>query len=118
MTKLGLKYISYVAIFFVLSEAMDTIQVDHKFSILILGFALLLVNMLIKPLLLLITLPASILTFGLFTLIVNTWTIMLADFLVPDIRMGSFFNSFIAAILILLVNQLLLTNKSHSKFTH
>lgn len=111
MTKIGIKYLSYITIFFILSQVIESITVKNEIAIIILGFVLLLVNLLIKPLLLLITLPLSMITFGLFSLIVNTWTIMLADFLVPDIKMGSFLNSFIAALLILFVNHVLISNK-------
>lgn len=111
MYKLGLKYISYIVIFFLLSQAIDTIEVDSEIAIVVLGLVLIIVNIIIKPLLLIVTFPLSMITFGLFSLVVNTWTIMFADFLVPGFEMGSFINSFIAALLILIANHLLKSNK-------
>jgi putative membrane protein len=71
------------------------------------GLVLLIVNLLLKPLLLLITLPFSILTLGLFSFIVNAWTIMLADKFVPGINMNGFLNSLLAAFIIVILHHLL-----------
>lgn len=111
MTRLGLKYLTFIIIIYILSQAIDTIYVANDITILILGVALIIVNMLIKPLLLLITFPLSMLTFGLFSLVVNAWTIMLADFFVPGINMGGFLNSLLAAILIVIVNHAFINKK-------
>jgi putative membrane protein len=54
----------------------------------------------------LITLPANLLTLGLFSFIVNAWTIMIADSLVGNISMGGFLNSLIAAFVITILNNL------------
>lgn len=107
MYRISLKYLSYISVLYLLSQVMDTIRVNNEVSILILGFVLLIVNMLIKPLLLVITLPFSMITFGLFSLVVNAWTIMLADFFVPSIELNGFFNALLAAVLIVLLNHTL-----------
>jgi putative membrane protein len=52
-------------------------------------------------------LPFSILTLGLFSFIVNAWTIMLADYFVPGINMDGFLNSLLAAFIIVILNHLL-----------
>lgn len=104
MYRLSLKYLCYILVIYILSFIIDTIRVDYELSILILGFVLLLVNMIIKPLLLIITLPFSIITFGLFSLVVNAWTIMLADFFVPSIELNGFFNALIAGACIVILN--------------
>ncbi|WP_342757396.1 phage holin family protein [Kineothrix sedimenti] len=54
-----------------------------------------------------ITLPASLLTLGLFSFIVNAWTIMIADHFVTNISMGGFLNSLLAAIIIVIFHNLL-----------
>jgi putative membrane protein len=87
---------------------IDTIDIHSDASILLLGFVLLLVNMIIKPILLILTFPLNMITFGLFTLVVNTWTILFADFLVPSIELNGFLNAFIAGVFILLLNHSLL----------
>ncbi len=107
MTKLFLKYFSIILTIYLLSMLIDTIYIGDNTALLIMGLVLLIVNLLLKPLLLLITLPFSILTLGLFTFVVNAWTIMIADYFVPGIHMGGFLNSLLAAFVIVILYHLL-----------
>lgn len=107
MSKLTLKYFSIIASIYLLSMAIDTITIHSIPSLLVLGLVLLAVNLIIKPLILLLTLPFSILTLGLFTFVVNAWTMMIADGLVSGVNMGGFFNSLLAALIIALLQHLL-----------
>lgn len=106
MTKLLLKYLSIISAIFILSIYKDTIYIDDITALFAMGLVLLIVNLLLKPVLLLISLPFSILTLGLFSFIVNAWTIMLADYFVKGITIGGFFNSFICAFVISILNHL------------
>jgi putative membrane protein len=95
---------------------IDTIYIEDTPALFIMGLVLLIVNLVLKPLLLLITLPFSLLTLGLFSFIVNAWTIMLADFFVPGINMDGFLNSLLAAFIIVLLHHLLSdANKASDK---
>lgn len=107
MKKIFLNYISYIAIIYLLSMAIPSVNVYSAGALLLIGFVLLIVNLLIKPLLLLITLPFNLLTLGLFSFVVNAWTIMIADRFVIGITMGGFFNSLLAAFLMSLLKNLL-----------
>lgn len=107
MTKLFMKYISIILTIYLLSFILDTIRIGSIPSLLIMGLVLLVVNLILKPILLLITLPFSLLTLGLFSLIVNAWTIMIADHFVTNISMGGFLNSLLAAFFIVIFNHLL-----------
>ena len=104
--KLFIKYISIVLAIYLLSLVLNTIYIGSFGSLFIMGMVLLLVNLIIKPILMLITLPANLLTLGLFSFIVNAWTIMIADSLVENISMGGFLNSLIAAFVITILNNL------------
>ncbi|BCN29400.1 phage holin family protein [Anaeromicropila herbilytica] len=107
MTKLFLKYISIIITIYLLSQVIDTIHIDSTAALLGMGFVLLLVNLLIKPLLLLLTFPISILTLGLFTFVINAWTIMISDAFVSGVQMGGFMNSLIAAFIISILHHML-----------
>lgn len=107
MTKIFLKYLSIILSIYGLSMIIDTIYIDDISDLLIMGFVLLIVNLLLKPLLLLITLPFSILTLGLFNFIVNAWTIMIADNFVDGVNMGGFMNSLLAAFIIVVIHHFL-----------
>ncbi|WP_313130917.1 phage holin family protein [Anaerocolumna sp.] len=106
MTKLFMKYASIILTIYLLSFVLDTIEIDSIPALLIMGLVLLAVNIILKPILLLITLPLSLLTLGLFSFIVNAWTIMIADHFVTDISMGGFLNSLLAAFIIVIFNHL------------
>ena len=104
MTKIILKYFSIILTIYILSMMIDSVYIGNIPSLLIMGLVLLIVNLLLKPLLLLITLPFSILTLGLFTFIVNAWTIMLADHFVSKVNMGGFLNCLLAAFIIVILD--------------
>lgn len=105
--KLFIKYISIVLTIYLLSLVSGTIYIGSVSSLLIMGVVLLLVNLVLRPFLLLLTLPFNLLTLGLFSFIVNAWTIMVADYFVTGISMGGFLNSLLAAFLIVIFHHIL-----------
>lgn len=107
MVKLAVKYLSIIVSIYILSMAIDTIMIYETDALLIMGVVLLIVNLVLKPILLLVTLPFNIMTLGLFGFIVNAWTIMIADHFVYGISMGGFFNSLLAALVIVVIQHLL-----------
>jgi putative membrane protein len=66
-----------------------------------------LLNLLLKPLIILITLPVNILTLGLFTLAVNAIVLMAAVALVPDLKIDGFWPALWAALVISLSSLIL-----------
>lgn len=64
------------------------------------------VNFLIRPVLLLLTLPINILTLGLFTLVINAICLKLAASLIPGFDIEGFGSAFIGAIILALINML------------
>jgi putative membrane protein len=65
-------------------------------SALLLGFA----NAIVKPLLIVLTLPLTLLTFGLFLLVINALMILLVARLVRGFTVSSFWTAFFASIFI------------------
>ncbi|MEA4894944.1 MAG: phage holin family protein [Oscillospiraceae bacterium] len=108
MTKLTLKYLSIILSIYIVSMLIHTVDVGNILSLLVMGLVLLLINLVLKPILLLIALPFNILTLGLFSFVVNALTIMLAAGLVPGISMGGFLNSLLASLIIVILNNLLI----------
>jgi len=66
-----------------------------------------LLNMTIRPLLKLLTLPITCLTFGLFTLVINAAMMYFTSQLVMGFQVGSFGNAVIASLLYAVVSALL-----------
>jgi putative membrane protein len=107
MTKLFFKYLSIILSIYIASLLLDTVQIGNDAAIWVMGLVLFAVNLVLKPVLLILALPLNLLTFGLFSFVVNALTIMLSDFLVPEINMGGFLNSLLTALIIVLLNHLL-----------
>jgi putative membrane protein len=66
-----------------------------------------LVNGIVRPIMVLLTLPLTILTLGLFLLVVNALMLWLMAAIVPGIRVKSFGAALIGSILLSLLNLLL-----------
>jgi putative membrane protein len=71
---------------------------------LVLAVVLAIINLFIKPVLRILTLPLTILTLGIFSLILNALLVMLAAAIVPGVAIAGFWAAFFFAILISLIN--------------
>lgn len=71
------------------------------------GVALGLANALIRPLIILFTLPVTVLTLGLFLLVVNGLMLWLVTLVVPGIAVANFGWAIAAAVVIAIVNAVL-----------
>ena len=69
-------------------------------SALLLGLA----NALVKPLLIVLTLPLTLLTFGLFLLVINALMVLLVSALVRGFKVSGFWTAFFASIFISLLS--------------
>jgi putative membrane protein len=83
------------------------LHVDTPATAIIAGIALGLVNAIVRPLLLLLTLPLTLLTLGLFIFVVNAICLALVAWLVPGFSISGFGAALIGAIVISLVSWLL-----------
>ncbi len=80
------------------------ITVSGPVAALVLAVVLGIINAVLRPILVLLTLPLSIITLGLFALIINTLLIMLAAAIVPGFSVASFGSAFLFGIVLALVN--------------
>jgi putative membrane protein len=82
-------------------------KVDDYGTALVSAFVLALVNAVIKPVLFFLTFPVTIITLGLFLLVINGVMLMLVSAFVPRFRINGCGAATIASIIISLVNMLL-----------
>lgn len=73
----------------------------------VLAIVLALINTFIKPVLQILTFPISVVTLGLFSLVLNGLLVMLASFMVPGFEVPGFFTALLFGILLGLVNMIL-----------
>ncbi len=75
--------------------------------LLVLAIVLAAINTFIRPVLLVLTLPLSIVTLGLFALVLNTLLIMLAGAIVPGVTIASFLSALLFGIILAFVSAVL-----------
>lgn len=73
---------------------------------LVLAIVLALINIFLKPLITLLTLPINIVTLGLFSLVINALLILLAAAVVPGFSVDGFWTALFFSILLALINWL------------
>ncbi len=77
------------------------------------AFVLSLINVSLKPVLLVLTLPINILTLGIFTLFVNAICLWLTDVIVPRFAVNSaFWGAFWISIITLFINTFIVDRRS------
>ncbi|MFZ5650764.1 MAG: phage holin family protein [Bacillota bacterium] len=86
---------------------LDSMHISGIFPAIAAALVMGVVNTLIRPFLLLLTLPLTALTLGLFIFVVNAVTFALTAFLVPGFNIYSFGGAFWGAIITSLVSWLL-----------
>ena len=69
-------------------------------SALLLGFA----NAVIKPIVIILTIPLTLITFGLFLLVINALMMLFVSSLVPVFRIAGFWTAFFASIVVTLLS--------------
>ncbi len=79
---------------------------------LVLVVVLAVINMFIKPIIFILTLPINILTIGLFSLIINGFMIWLAGLIVPGFTVSGYWSAFFFAIILSLINMVFVPKKA------
>ena len=69
------------------------------------------INVFIKPIVFVLTLPITIVTIGLFSLVLNALFVWLAAFIVPGFSISGFWTAFFFAIILSLINMLFVSKK-------
>jgi putative membrane protein len=86
---------------------LDGVEVTGGFWSYVLAAAILgLVNAVLRPVLIVLTLPLTVVTLGLFILVVNAMTLGVTDWLTSAIEIDGFWNTLFAALIISLVSWL------------
>ncbi len=102
-----LQLISTSVTLLVADYLMDSIRFEQPWVAIITAVVLALLNTFLKPLLVLLTIPATLLTLGIFLLVINAAILMIADQLVEGFVIEGFWSAVLLTIFISLVNGLL-----------
>lgn len=104
---LFLKWLIMAISIIISSYLIPGVKVNGFFSALWVAFFLGIVNVLIKPILILITLPINVLTLGLFTFVINAMLILLASSVLKGFEVSGFWIAVLFGIVLSLVNYLI-----------
>lgn len=105
--RLLLKWLIMAASIIVAAYFIPGVKVGSFFSALWVALFLGVVNILIRPILLLVTLPINILTLGLFTFVINAVLILLASSVIKGFEVAGFWWALLYSIVLSVINSLL-----------
>lgn len=100
---------------FGLSYLLDGIKFDSFWSAIIVAIVLAILNAIIKPILILLTLPITVFTFGLFLFVINALIILLAEKLVDGFSVDGFWWALLFSLLLSLLTSLLYKEKKEKE---
>ena len=92
------------AMLLVVANVVSGVQVDSWSSAIVGALVLGIVNAVIKPLLVLFTLPLTILTLGLFLFVVNALVLQLVGAIAPGIKIAGFGPALLGSLLLTILN--------------
>jgi putative membrane protein len=88
----------------VASYLVRGLSFDGTTSLLIAGFVLALVNGFVRPVATILTLPITLLTLGLFLLVVNAGMVALVAWMLPGMQLSGFWAALFTAVIVAIVS--------------
>lgn len=107
MTRLVLRWALNSLALFIVMRLITGIQIDRFQDLLLATLVIGLLNVFLRPIIVLLTLPVTLLTLGLFTLVINGLIFYLASHLVSGFHVAGFGAAFLAALLFSLFSSVL-----------
>ena len=92
---------------FAVSYILSGIEVDSFIIALVVAVVMAVLNVTLKPFLILITIPLTIITFGLFLLVVNVLVLYAADALIDGFHIAGFWWALLFSLLVSFINSIL-----------
>jgi len=105
--KIILKWLILSVAVWATSKIISGIVIDPIWAVLVVGACLTLFNMIIKPIIKVLTLPLNIITLGLFSLVVNGAVFWYMGKFIDGFTVSTFYAGFIGALVVSILNWLL-----------
>jgi len=83
------------------------VRVDSFGAALLVALVLGLLNIFIKPILIILTLPITIVTLGLFLLVINALIVMLASYVIPEFYVNGFWIALLFSVVLSVLQSIL-----------
>jgi len=107
MTSILVTWIANSLAIYVVAYLLGGVDVASLRDAFLAGAVLSIVNAIVKPVIVILTLPLTVLTLGLFYFVVTAFCLWLASTFVPGFILQGFFTTVVAAVLISLVSALI-----------
>jgi putative membrane protein len=104
MTKLLVHLLVSALLLWLVSQIVHGIRIVSFGNALLAALVLGLVNFLVRPILIIVTLPITIVTLGLFLFVINALMLMLTGAIVPGFKVDSFGAALVGGLLLALFN--------------
>ena len=102
-----LRILLYAVAVLIVSYLLGGVRIEDFFSALIVAFVLAILNYIVRPILIVLTIPITILTLGLFLLVINALLVLLASEIVPGFYVEGFWWALLFSLLLSITNALL-----------
>lgn len=100
-------FVNALAIFLT-AQILPGVHVADLKTALIVAIVLSIINMFIKPIVVILTLPINIVTLGLFTFVINGIFVLIASNIVDGFTVPNFWHAMLFALVLSLVNSVLI----------
>jgi putative membrane protein len=104
MIRITIKWLALTAAIMVTSYFIDGISVDGISSAFLAAAVLGILNVFLRPIALILTLPVNILSLGLFTFVINAFMLIITSRLIPGFNVNGFWAAIIGSLLISIVS--------------
>lgn len=105
--KFILKLLITAILVVVLSKILPGVETDGYVSAILVALSISILNFIVRPILVILTLPVTVVTLGLFLLVINAIIIMLADWLVTGFSVNGFFYALLFSIILAIARSIL-----------
>ncbi len=105
--KLLMKIVFTAILVMFLSNVMKGVEVENFTTSIIVAIVLGLLNVFVKPILILFTLPVTVFTLGLFLLVINAILILLCSKIVGGFSINSFFTALLFSMVLSLLQSIM-----------
>lgn len=102
-----IKLLISTIVVFVLSYFLPGVRVTDLTGALLVAVVLGLLNTFLKPILVLLTIPVTFFTLGLFLLVINAIIILICDYFIDEFEVVGFLNALLFSVLLSIIQSIL-----------
>lgn len=90
-----------------LAKLLPGVAVDGYITAIIVAIVLALLKFIVRPILIILTLPITLITFGLFLFVINALILLIADYFIGGFQVGGIFIAILFSVLLSLFQSIL-----------